>query len=137
MRQFMFAVLATLVFSSGAQAAPESPLGRWLTASGNLVIEIAPCGSALCGKVVEVRGNRSMEDIHKTIAVRAMPGMKIITDLVPYGDEWQGKIFNRENGKTYDCLIARDGRNLSVRPYIFISLIGQTQIWTRAITPPA
>ena len=131
MRQFVLAVLATLVFTATANASAASPLGRWLTASGNLVIEIAPCGPALCAKVAEVRGNRSMEDIHKTIAAHAMPGMTILSDLVPYGSEWQGKIFNRENGKTYDCLIARDGPDLRVRPYIFISLIGQTQIWKR------
>jgi uncharacterized protein (DUF2147 family) len=131
MRQVVFAVLTALAFITTSQATPAPPLGRWLTASGNLIIVIAPCGPALCGTVSEVRGNRSMEDIHKTIAARTMPGMKIITDLVSYGDEWQGRIFNRETGKTYDCLIARDGPNLKVRPYIFISLIGQTQIWRR------
>ena len=131
MRQFTLAVLAALALITTTHASPAPPIGRWLTASGNVVIEIAPCGPALCGRVAEVRGNRSMEDIHKTIAAQAMPGMKIITDLVPYGDEWQGRIFNRENGKTYDCLVARDGPTSMVRPYIFISWIGQTQIWKR------
>lgn len=130
MRQFVFAVLAALALVTTSQATPQPPLGRWLTQSGNLVIEIAPCGPALCGIVAEVRANRSMEDSRKAIAGPPPAiGMKLITDLVPYGDEWQGKIFNRENGKTYDCLISRDGPNLKVRPYVFVSLIGQTQIW--------
>lgn len=130
MRQFLLAVLATLVFTATANASPASPLGRWLTASGNLVIEIAPCGTTLCGSVAEVRANRSMENTRKAVAGPPPAiGMKIITDLVPSGDEWQGRIFNRENGKTYDCLISRDGPDLKVRVYIFISWIGQTQIW--------
>ena len=133
MRQVILAVLAVLALVTTTQATTQSPLGRWLTQSGNLVIEIAPCGPALCGSVAEVRANRSMEDLSKSVAGPPPAiGTKIITDLVPYGDEWQGKIFNRENGKTYDCLIARDGPNLRVRPYIFMSLIGQTQIWQRA-----
>ena len=56
---------------------PKAPLGRWITESGNLEVEIAPCptnangtasantgGSSgtntLCGKVVRVLANRSM-----------------------------------------------------------------------------
>lgn len=132
MRRFLLAVLATVFVSASADASPASPLGRWLTASRNLVIEITPCGRALCGHVAEVRANRSMDDNRNAIAGPPPAiGTNIITDLVPYGDEWQGKIFDRENGKTYDCLIARDGPNLQVRPYIFISLIGRTQMWTR------
>ena len=45
-------------------AHPKAPLGRWITESGNLEVNIAPCnpagGNALCGKVVRVLANRSM-----------------------------------------------------------------------------
>jgi uncharacterized protein (DUF2147 family) len=135
MRQIFLAVLAMFVFCANADAA-NAPLGRWLTASGNVVIEIAPCGPALCGAIVEVRANRSMEGGGE---IRARPslGMKIITDLVPIGDnEWQGHIYNRENGKTYDCVVSQlSPTALKVRPYIFVSLIGQTQIWKRVTAP--
>ena len=39
--------------------------GRWITASGNLEIEIAPCGQALCGTVVRVLANNSMSSSGK------------------------------------------------------------------------
>jgi uncharacterized protein (DUF2147 family) len=46
--------------------------------------------------------------------------------------EWSGTIYNRDNGKTYDCLmtvLAAD--RLKVRPYVVLPLFGQTQIWAR------
>jgi uncharacterized protein (DUF2147 family) len=132
MRQVFLAVLAMFFFGANADAA-NAPLGRWLTASGNVVIEIAPCGPALCGSIVEVRANHSMEDSRMEIKAPRRLGMKILSGLVPYGDdEWQGHIYNRENGKIYDCLISvLDTGELKVRPYVFVSLIGQTQIWKR------
>ena len=128
------ALLGILVCFATAMAADDaSPFGRWLTASGNLVVEIASCGSKLCGKVVEIRANRSMADSSKQVSSKPTLGMTILSDVVPDGNgEWQGHIFNRENGKTYDCLISIAGPGeLKVRPYVFVSLIGQTQIWKR------
>ena len=131
--RYGLALLCFFVWCATASAADDAPLGRWLTASGNLVIEIAPCGHMLCGKVTEIRANRSMEDSSKQVSTKPSLGMAILSDLVPNGDgEWQGHIFNRENGKTYDCLISIAGpAKLKVRPYVFVSLIGQTQIWKK------
>jgi hypothetical protein len=47
----------------GQSTAPDGGgalLGRWLTDNGNLEIEIAPRGAALCGTVTKVLANRSM-----------------------------------------------------------------------------
>ncbi len=108
MRRFLLAVLATVFFSASADASPASPLGRWLTASRNLVIEITPCGRALCGHVAEVRANRSMDDNRNAIAGPPPAiGTNIITDLVPYGDEWQGKIFDPRTARPMIVLLPR------------------------------
>jgi uncharacterized protein (DUF2147 family) len=46
-----------------------------------------------------------------------------------------GKIYDPENGKTYSCKMVLDGEQyLKVRGYIGISLLGRTEIWTRAET---
>ena len=52
------ALATTYLASQPAQA--TDPRGRWITANGNLEVEIAPCGNALCGTVTQVLGNRSM-----------------------------------------------------------------------------
>jgi uncharacterized protein (DUF2147 family) len=114
--------------------------GRWLTASGNLEVEIAPCGQALCGTVVRVVANKSMAAPNATMApVDARPalGIRILADFTPSGDgEWEGRIYNRENGKTYSCVMALlTPDQLKIRPYIVLPLFGQTQIWRRVSTP--
>jgi uncharacterized protein (DUF2147 family) len=124
-------VLLLLMFAAPAHALS----GRWITASGNLEIEIAPCGDALCGTAVQVLNNRSMSDPSVQMADRPALGLKILRDFMADGDNhWRGYIYDRENGKTYRCrmtLLSED--QLSVRPYIGLPLFGQTQIWRRAL----
>lgn len=119
-----------------APATPQGALGRWLTQSGNFEIDIAACGQALCGTVVRVLGNQSMSrpgtEMKPADTKNAM-GMKILTALMPADDgTLQGQIYNRENGKTYDCrvtLLAPD--QLEIHAYKFLPIFGKSQIWTR------
>lgn len=130
------------------QAHAQSPTGRWITASGNLEVEIAPCGSALCGTVSQVFGNGSMRRASAEMAaadpVSAL-GMVILKDFVRVdsGDPaapasaWTGQIYNRENGKTYSCQMwvnseASEAGELLLHPYVGIPLFGKTQRWRRA-----
>jgi uncharacterized protein (DUF2147 family) len=117
-------------------ATAGAELGRWITESGNLEVEIAPCGDALCGTVTRVLANHSMSDSGKEMAAadsRSPLGTKLVYDLVASGDnQWRGQIYNRENGKTYRCIVSvEDANRLRVRGYVGIPWIGKTQIWTR------
>ena len=58
-------------------------------------------------------------------------GMKIIMNMKMTGDnEWgEGTILDPNNGKVYRCKLYREGKNLMVRGFIGISLIGRTQTW--------
>jgi len=134
------AVLALLALPTAPDAANPSPpdrvVGRWLTESGNLEVEIAPCGPALCGTVVRVLANRSMQNPNaemKAADSRPALGMVILRDFVPSGeDEWKGKIYNRENGKTYRCLMAPlSPTQLKIHGYVGLPLFGKTQVWRR------
>jgi uncharacterized protein (DUF2147 family) len=130
---------ALLALAACGQAQESKPstgqLGTWLTESGNLEVEIAPCGQALCGTVVKVVANRSMSEPGKSLPSDAPSplGMKVLTDFTPSGDgEWRGQIYNRENGKTYDCLMSLESSDqLKVRPYVGMPMLGKTQIWRR------
>jgi uncharacterized protein (DUF2147 family) len=132
MKLALFALLLILA------ASPAYALtGRWITQSGNLEIEIAPCGDALCGTAVKVLANNSMSNPGSQMTNAAAPalGLKVLKDLIPDGDNrWSGHIFNRENGKTYRCrMTLLDSGDLEVRPYIGLPLFGQTQVWRRAL----
>lgn len=144
------AMLGPLLAATDAHAQPtptSDPRGTWVTASGNLEVEVAPCGAALCGTVVKVLGNRSMSREGASMEpadVRPVLGMKLLQDLVrePAGDtgkapEWYGTIYNRENGKTYKCRMSvstepNAAGELVLRAYVGVPLFGKTQRWQRA-----
>lgn len=125
-----------LLVATPAGARQQAPFGPWLTETGNLEIAIAPCGARLCGSVTRVINTRSMA----AQARNSRPvyvGMKILTDVRRSGDHYRGRIFNRDNGRTYDCNIRvqADG-SLQIRAYVVVPLVGRTQIWRRP-PPPA
>lgn len=130
-----------------ATPAATDPRGRWITASGNLEVEIAACGTALCGTVTRVLGNRSMTPgggEMKPADTRSPLGMQLLTAFVPSdgGDarppsEWRGEIYNRENGKTYRCTMrvstaTNAAGELLLHAYVGLPLFGKTQSWLRA-----
>ncbi|MFO6419378.1 DUF2147 domain-containing protein [Hylemonella sp. W303a] len=123
-----------------AHAQPQQPpaqLGRWITESGNLEVDIAVCGDALCGTVTRVMANRSMSAPGQEMEAadkRPALGMQILSGLRVTGDgTLTGAIYNRENAKTYSVQLTMDGtQQMLVRPYVGIPLFGKTQLWLRA-----
>jgi len=120
--------------AAAAQDAPQ--LGRWLTESGNLEVEIAPCQQALCGTVVRVLANRSMSGPGQEMQPadpRPAMGMTLLSDFRASGEgEWKGRIYNRENAKHYSALMSMSGPNqLVIRGYVGLPVFGKTQVWQR------
>jgi uncharacterized protein (DUF2147 family) len=116
-----------------AQTTPTQ-MGRWVTESGNLEVEVAPCGDAFCGTVVKVLANRSMSGPGEMAAdSKPAMGMKILSDFRPAGTgEWKGEIYNRENGKTYSAIITTPvADQLVVHAYVGLPIFGKTQVWRR------
>ncbi|MDQ0015903.1 uncharacterized protein (DUF2147 family) [Variovorax boronicumulans] len=148
-RAFAAVLLLAATFAAQAQSSPASdPRGRWVTANGNLEVEVAPCGAALCGTVTKVFGNRSMApgggDMQAADKRPAL-GMTLLKDFTPVDatdpsrapTEWAGQIYNRENGKTYRCnmTVSTAGNaagELLLHAYVGIPLFGKTQRWVRA-----
>ena len=124
-------LVMALALAGAAQAAAR-PEGPWIAASGNVEVRIAPCGPALCGAVVRVMANNSMQALAASKAPPARVGLRIFSDLVAAGDgQWRGHIYNRENGRTYDCLITPHDRDMTVRVFVGLPAFGQTQVWRR------
>ena len=137
--------------ASPSASHPKAPLGRWITESGNLEVDVAPCtthnnaaatsantgGSpTLCGKVVRVLANRSMSAPGTDMAAadaRPALGMTLLSALRDTGSgDYQGEIYNRENAKTYRAtLTPAEPDQLLVRAYVGIPLFGKTQVWRR------
>jgi len=87
----LIANLALAAAQAQAQAQPQpAQAGRWITESGNLEVEIAPCGESLCGTVTRVLANRSMSAPGQDMDAadkRPALGMQILTGLRPSGDD--------------------------------------------------
>ncbi|HEY0821267.1 MAG TPA: DUF2147 domain-containing protein [Rhizobacter sp.] len=132
--------LLLVTAASPALAQGHAPLGRWVTESGNLEVEIAPCAEppagALCGTVVRVLANRSMSapgtDMQPADPRPAL-GMTLLSGLQPAGDGvFKGTIYNRENARHYRVkLTPAEPALLQVRGYVGLPLFGKTQVWRR------
>mgnify|MGYP003347600143 FL=1 len=61
-------------------------------------------------------------------------GMMILTGLKKDNGLWSGgEILDPQNGKTYRCKmwLEKQGRELHVRGFIGVALLGRTQVWKR------
>lgn len=134
-KAFRYGLIGLIILAATpAWGRQQAPLGRWITETGNLEIALAPCGARLCGTVVRVMANRAMAAQARQTRP-AHIGLEILTDVRREGDHYRGRIFNREDGRTYDCHIRVQGDgSLQVRAYVVLPLLGRTQVWRR---PPA
>lgn len=133
-------LVALIALAASAEAA--DPRGRWVTASGNLEVDVADCGAALCGTVAKVLANRAMTPAGGTVPPadgRSPLGLEVMTGFVPTDldasanlpSEWTGKIYNRENGRSYPARMSVDGETLVLRVHAG-ALMSVTQRWQRA-----
>jgi uncharacterized protein (DUF2147 family) len=139
------ATLAALLLISTAWAQTDTPLGLWQTIDDHTgapraVVEITQdANGVLSGKVVkglvpgEPRDRRctACTDYRKD---QPIIGMTIVSGMHKDGDSWEGgQILDPDNGKVYRCKmhLEKDGRQLVVRGYIGVSLLGRSQTWNR------
>jgi uncharacterized protein (DUF2147 family) len=135
-----FAIAAALVVLSGAVASAD-PAGNWNTAEGKARVRIADCGGGLCATVLSLKEPNAPEggpklDIRNVDAskrTRPIVGISLLSGMAPQGDQWLGKIYNPEDGKTYKAYMSEQGSDkLKVQGCALGGLICKTQIWTRA-----
>ena len=141
--QYLFAVTVLLPGLAVAQAL--TPVGLWKTIDDNTgkersYVRIVETGGELQGKVEKIfpfPGDDPENLCEKCKGERKnqpIVGMTILWGLKDEGDSWKGgKILDPDNGKTYRCkmTVSDDGKQLDVRGYIGISLIGRSQTWLR------
>lgn len=120
--------------ASPAAAQPQAtPLGLWLTQDRDGVVEIMPCGSALCGRLVGVSGFGPDGRVKPAWDGRSLCGHPLIADEVETRPgRWTGRITDPRDGATYDAALWLDEQGrLRLRGYVALPLFGSTQIWTR------
>lgn len=115
---------------SGPAAA--SPVGDWQIENGHGVIDIRPCGNALCGRIVGIHLAPG-EQMPTDVAGRSQCGLPIITDATPTANGvWVGQITDPRDGSVYQAEIWLDDHGrLNLRGFVLIPLLGKTQVWHR------
>lgn len=138
------AILALTALAGAAHAAtPADPSGTYLTEDGRARVRLEKCGTAgdrLCGYVVwlkvplndkgEPRIDFKNPDPKKQ--TRPSLGHQLIMGLKPNADaHYEGKIYNSEDGKSYDVTIWTDAPGeLTVRGCL-IAFLCKSQTWTK------
>lgn len=134
---------AAALMSPAAWADNGSPVGVWrnvddVSGKPRALIRITESNGALQGKIEKVflAPNESGKCEKCEGALRNAPvvGLVILSGLKKDGGEYTGgQILDPDNGKVYSSKISLtdNGKKLSVRGFIGVSMLGRTQIWQR------
>ncbi|MES2355489.1 MAG: DUF2147 domain-containing protein [Pseudomonadota bacterium] len=149
MKNTLFLTLAIAVVSLGqgglAIAQEASPIGAWKTIDDKTgktksVVQITEENGELQGKVEKVFSppaeseNPICNKCEGERKDKPVVGMVIMWGLKKDGQEYTGgHIVDPAEGKTYKCKLklSDDGKQLELRGFIGISLLGRTQTWVR------
>ena len=116
------------------------PVGTWLTDSGKSWVTIETCEAGLCGTIVWLKNplNAAGTDlldsnnVDESLRGRTVVGIEVVSGFkeVRTGRWTGGKIYNPEDGRTYDSrLVERDENTLTVKGCVLF--ICKSQTWTR------
>jgi uncharacterized protein (DUF2147 family) len=79
----------------------NGPLGDWRPADDGSMVRIEPCGSALCGHIINPGSNTRGE----TVLVNMKPKNS--------GTQWSGSIISRASGESYYATITMTGQDVA------------------------
>ena len=140
--------ISLVIFASCACSATSicaaqttSPIGLWK--NEDATFEIFENGGKLSARIVALREPKTPEgkektDIHnpdRSKRDRPIIGLVFMSGFNRKSDtRWDnGTIYDPKSGSTYSCFMELDGPDrIKVRGFIGISLIGRTDVWTRA-----
>lgn len=138
-------IIITLLafFSLTAPLRAQELIGTWWDEEhkGQTELYLSPNGK-IYGKIVMLSepidketGKPALDKHNADKKLRNRPTMNLVVVIgfVKNGDKWEGEVYNPKDGKTYSgyMQLQPDGR-LKLRGYVGISLIGKTELWTRA-----
>lgn len=140
---FIFALLASPLFSIAQDADADRLLGVWEPSNGKARVKVEKIGNKYYGKIVWLKepldpatNLAKVDKNNPDESVRNVPlkGYRMLKDFTfSDKDEWSnGTIYDPENGSTYKCIIKMtDNNTLDIRGYIGIEALGRTDIWKR------
>ena len=128
-------IIASLILAlAAAQPTQHAPIeGLWKNPIGSAIIAVAPCGNALCGKVVwaSARGQREVAKTTSNVV-----GTTVLTEVKPKGKGWAGKLFVPDDNIHVSArLQLLSATQLKLTGCALAGVICRSQVWTRTEEP--
>lgn len=128
------AAAALLLCGLGAgPAAAQDTIGTWLSKSGETRVRIAACGAELCGTVIwQQNPGKDVNNPDAARRDRPIVGIRMMFGMKKSGAEWNGQLYNFQDGKTYTGKMKLSGASaMELGGCVMGGLICRTQTWTR------
>lgn len=131
------AMCAVLMIPASATASLAADAkGDWVRPNGASKIRISSCGNALCGKLIWLKTPRN-DTANPDASKRDRPlvGVQIVQSMKPtkQANQWKGKVYNAEDGKTYTGFIELTAANkLKLEGCVMGGLICKGETWSRS-----
>jgi uncharacterized protein (DUF2147 family) len=131
--RFSASLVGLLLWAALSPAYAASPSGEWLVADKSARVSIRACEGHLRGIIAWER-EHGLDDKNPDPSKRSRPtlGMPILLGMRATGpDSWTGRIYNAENGKTYQAKVNLLSANaLRVQGCVMGILCGG-EVWTK------
>ena len=126
-----------LAFTATAAAAQDSPAGLWRVEDGKALIRIADCGGQYWGVVAwEKAPGVDRKNPNPALRTRPTLGIPVLLALKPDGSgEWRGRIYNAEDGQSYDSHIKLAGAGRLRVEGCVLGIMCGGETWSRAAAP--
>lgn len=141
--RFLFSLLLFLP-TSEKNLNPNTVMGKWKSENGKQIIEVyyQPNAKKYFGKVYWMAEDDpskgtlllDIKNPNTELRKRRITGIDMLHHFEYIGDrEYLGKIYDPVSGNDYKCkiVLSEDGNTAYVRGYIFVPLLGRTEITHR------
>lgn len=122
---------AALLAFAAAPAFAADVTGTWIDHTGQGAVQIEPCGTQMCGRVVWLQNPN-----HRSKSGQPICGAQVLGDLRPAAsvNAWaSGWIYNPEDEERFNAEIKlKNDNTLLVTGYLGVKFLGETFIWKRA-----
>lgn len=136
----VLALISITPLAKGQSVSPQSIIGTWLSEKKDGKILIYQSGNRYFGKLIwgsklydaDGTPRKDVKNPDQNLKKRSLLNAVILTDFIWDDGQWKnGEIYDPNNGKTYKATIKLKNKNLEIRGFIGISLIGRTVVWSR------
>ena len=137
MRTTIFFGIFSVMTTASAMAA--DPTGDWRVADGVAHIRVAECNGNIWGAVVWEKEPGGLDEHNPDASKRSRPtlGIPILINMKkkPGADQWEGEVYNANDGKSYSSTIKPVGPDkLEIKGCVLGFLCGG-ETWTRIAGP--